>query len=98
MAFTDSESDDHNCGSDKESEEPARKKKKKKKKTDDAVVLSKDNSVILIKLEKELNVSEQDGAEIHGNVVTIVQKLLIDKPEEDKLNEIKKTLPHAKRL
>ena len=30
LAFIDSESDDHNCGSDKEFEEPARKKKKKK--------------------------------------------------------------------
>ena len=56
LAFTESESDDHDCGSGKESEEPARKKKKKKKKknkrkkkTGDAVVLSKDNSVILNK-------------------------------------------------
>ena len=54
---------------------PARKKQK----TDDAVVLSKDNSDILNKLEKEFNVSEQDGAEIHGNLATIVQKLLKDK-------------------
>ena len=84
--LSDSESDDHDCGSDKDSEEPARKKQK----TDDAVVLSKDNSDILNKLEKEFNVSEQDGAEIHGNLATIVQKLLKDKPEEDKVNEIKK--------
>ena len=62
----------------------------KKQKTDDGVVLSKDNSDILNKLEKEFNVSEQDGAEIHGNLATIVQKLLKDKPEEDKLTEIKK--------
>ena len=52
--------------------------------------MSKDNSDILNKLEKEFNVSEQDGAEIHWNLATIVQKLLKDKPEEDKLNEIKK--------
>ena len=37
-----------------------------------------------------LTVSDQDGADIHGNLATIVQKLLKDKPEEDKLNEIKK--------
>ena len=46
-------------------------------------------SSILNKLEKEFNVSEQDGADIHGNLATIVQKLLKDNPEEDKLNEIK---------
>ena len=63
---------------------------RKKHKADDAVVMSKDNSDILNKLEKEFNVSEQDGAEIHWNLATIVQKLLKDKPEEDKLNEIKK--------
>lgn len=34
--------------------------------------------------------SEQDGADIHGNLANIVQKLLKDKPEEDKLNEVKK--------
>ena len=84
--FSDPESDDHDSGSDKESEEPARKKQK----TDDGVVLSKDNSDILNKLEKEFNVSEQDGADIHGNLANIVQKLLKDKPEEDKLNEVKK--------
>lgn len=61
----------------------------KNKKTDDGIVLSKDNSNILNKLEKEFNVSEQDGADIHGNLATIVQKLLKDNPEEDKLNEIK---------
>ena len=55
----------------------------KKQKTDHGIVLSKDNSDILNKLEKEFNVSEQDGAEIHGNLATIVQKLLKDKPEED---------------
>ena len=44
----------------------------------------------MLYLINELNASEQDGAEIHGNVVTIVQKLIIDKPEKDKLNEIKK--------
>ena len=84
--LSDSESDDHDCGSDKDSEEPARKKQK----TDDALVLSKDKSDILNKLEKEFNVSEQDGAEIHGNLATIVQKLLKDKPKEDKVYEIKK--------
>ena len=52
-ALSDPESDDHDSGSDKESEEPARKKQK----TDDRVVLSKDNSDILKKLEKEFNVS-----------------------------------------
>ena len=52
-------------------------------KTDDGVVLSKGNSDILNKLEKEVNVSEQDGADIHGNLASIVQKLLKDKPEED---------------
>ena len=62
----------------------------KKQKTDDGVILSKDNSDILNKLEKEFNVSEQGGAEIQGNLATIVQKLLKDKPEEDKLNETKK--------
>jgi len=51
----------------------------KNKKTDDGV-LSKDNNDILTKLEKEFNVSEQDGAEIHGDLATIVQKLLKDKP------------------
>ena len=49
----------------------------KNKKTDDGIVLSKDNSNILNKLEKEFNVSEQDGADIHGNLATIVQKLLL---------------------
>ena len=44
----DAESDDHDSGSDKESEEPARKKHK----TDNGLVLSKDNSDILNKLEK----------------------------------------------
>ena len=83
---SDSESDDRGGGSDIEPEEPARKKQK----TDDGIALPKDNSDILNKLEKEFNVSEQDGAEIHGNLATIVQKLLKDKPEEDKLNEIKK--------
>ena len=87
-ALSDSESDDHDCGSDKESEEPARKEKKRK--TDDAVVLSKDNSDILNKVKKLLDVSEQDGAEIHENLATIAQKLLKDMPEEDKLDEIKK--------
>ena len=77
--FSDLESDDHDSGSDKESEEPARKKQQ-----------CKDNSDILNKLEKEFNVSEQDGADIHGNLANIVQKLLKDKPEEDKLNEVKK--------
>ena len=57
---------------------------------DDGVVLSKDNSDTLTKLEKEFNVSEQDGADIHGNLANIVQKLLKDKPEEGKLNEVKK--------
>ena len=84
-AISDSDTDDHDSGSDKESEEPAHKKQK----TDDRVILSKDNSDILNKLEKEFNVSEQDGAEIHGNLATIVQKVLKDKPEEDKLTEIK---------
>ena len=83
---SDSESDDRGGGSDIEPEEPARKKQK----TDDGIALPKDNSDILNKLEKEFNVSEQDGAEIHGNLAAIVQKLLKDKPEEDKLNEIKK--------
>ena len=85
-AISDSDTDDHDSDSDKESEELARKKQK----TDDGVVLSKDNSDILNKLEKEFNVSEQDGTEIHGNLATIVQKLLKYKPEEDKLTEIKK--------
>ena len=62
------------------------------------MVLSKDNSAILSQLEKELNVSEQDGAEINENLAVIVQKLLKEKPEEDRLNEIKKTLPQAKEL
>ncbi|KAK2557513.1 Pol polyprotein [Acropora cervicornis] len=84
--FSDPESDDHDSGSDKESEEPARKKQK----TDDGCVLSKYNSDILNKLEKEFNVSEQDGADIHGNLANIVQKLLKHEPEEDKLNEVKK--------
>ena len=84
--ISDPESDDHDNGSDKESEEPARKKQK----TDDGVVLSKENSDILNKLENEFNVSEQDGTDIHGNLATIVQKLLKDKPEEDELNEVKK--------
>ena len=83
---SDSESDDRGGHSDIEPEEPARKKQK----TDDGIALPKDNSDILNKLEKEFNVSEQDGAEIHGNLAAIVQKLLKDKPEEDKLNEIKK--------
>ena len=52
--FFDPESDDHDSGSDKESEEPARKKQK----TDEGVVLSKEDSDILNKLEKEFNVSE----------------------------------------
>ena len=52
--FSDPESDDHDSGSDKESEEPARKKQK----TDDGVVLSKDNSDILNKLEKEFNLNK----------------------------------------
>ena len=60
------------------------------KKTDDGVVLSKDNSDILNKLEKEFNVSEKDGADIHGNLANIVQKLLKHEPEEDKLNEVTK--------
>ena len=38
------------------------------RKTDDGVVLSKDNSDILNKLEKEFNVSEKDGADIHTYV------------------------------
>jgi len=54
----------------------------RKQKSDDGVVLSKDNSDILTKLEKEFIVSEQDGAEIHGDLATIVQKLLKDKPEK----------------
>ena len=83
---SDSELDDRGGSSDIEPEEPARKKQK----TDDGIALPKDNSDILNKLEKEFNVSEQDGAEIHGNLAAIVQKLLKDKPEEDKLNEIKK--------
>ena len=83
---SDSESDDRGGHSDIEPEEPARKKQK----TDDGIALPKDNSDILNKLEKEFNVSEQDGAEIHENLAAIVQKLLKDKPEEDKLNEIKK--------
>ena len=81
-----SESDDTDGGSDIEPEEPAPKKQK----TDDNTVLSKDNSAILSQLEKEFNVSEQDGAEINENLAVIVQKLLKEKPEEDKLNEIKK--------
>ena len=64
--------------------------KEKKRKTDDALVLSKDNSDILNKVKKLLDVSEQDGAEIHENLATIAQKLLKDMPEEDKLDEIKK--------
>ena len=52
------------------------------------MALSKDNSAILSQIEKEFNVSEQDGAEIHGNLLFIVQKLLKEKPEDDKLNEI----------
>ena len=83
---SDSESEDRGSGADLEADEPARKKQK----TDDDTVLSKDNSDILDKLEKDFNVSEQDGAEINGNLATIVQKLLKDKPEEDKLNETKK--------
>ena len=83
---SDSELDDRGGSSDIEPEEPARKKQK----TDDGIALPKDNSDILNKVEKEFNVSEQDGAEIHGNLAAIVQKLLKDKPEEDKLNEIKK--------
>ena len=54
------------------------------------MVLSKDNSAILSQLEKELNVFEQDDAEINENLAVIVQKLLKEKREEDKLNEIKK--------
>jgi len=92
-ALSDPKSDDSGSESDKEPEEPARKKQK----TDDGMVLSKDNSDILNKLKKKFNVSEQDGAEIHGNLATIVQKLLKDKPEEDKLHEIK-TVPQAKKL
>ena len=46
----------------------------------------------------EFNVSEQDGPEIHGNVAGIVQKLLKEKPEEDKLNEIKKRYLRPKKL
>lgn len=65
-------------------------KAKKPRKTNDCIVLSKDNSGILNKFKKELNFSKQDGAEIHGHLATIVQKLLKDKPKEDKLNEIKK--------
>ena len=69
----------------------------KKQKTDDGVVLSKDNSGdILNKLEKEFNVSEQDGADMQGNLATIVQKLLKHNPEEDKLNEIKKRYLRSK--
>ena len=84
--LSDSESDDSGGGSDIAPEEPARKKQK----TDNSMVLSKDNSAILSQLEKEFNVSEQDGAEINENLAVIVQKLLKEKPEEDKLNEIKK--------
>ena len=84
--LSDSESDDSGGGSDIAPEEPARKKQK----TDNSMVLSKDNSAILSQLEKEFNVSEQDGAEINENLAVIVQKLLKEKPEEDKLDEIKK--------
>ena len=58
------------------------------KKIDDSMALSKDNSAMFSQLEKEFNVSEQDGAEINGNFAVIVQKLLKEKSEEDKLNEI----------
>lgn len=50
----------------------------------------KDNSDRRSQLEKEFNVSKQDGAELHWNLAAIVQKLLKEKAEEDKLNEIKK--------
>jgi len=69
--------------SDVEPEEPARKKQK----PDDGTDLSEDNSDTLSQLEKEFNVSEQDGADIDRNVAAIVQKLLKENPEEDKLNE-----------
>ena len=52
-------------------------------------VFLRNNGDILNKPEKELNASEKDGADIHRNLATIVQKLLKDKPEEDKLNKIK---------
>ena len=91
---SDSESDDRGGGSDIEPKEPARNKQK----TNDSIVLPKDNSDILNKLENEFNVSEQDGVEIHGNLAAIVQKLLKDKPEEDKLNEIKKRYLTPKKL
>ena len=77
---SDSELDDNGGGSDIDPEEPARKKQK----TDDSIVLSKDNSAILSQLGKEFNISEQDGAQINKNLAVIVQKLLKEKPEEDK--------------
>ena len=87
-ALSDSASDDNGAGgaSEVEPEEPARKKQN----PDDGIDLSKNNRDILSQLEKEFNVSEQDGAELHRNLAAILQKLLKEKPEEDKQNEIKK--------
>lgn len=52
-------------------------------------VFLRNNGDTLNKPEKELNASEKDGADIHRNLATIVQKLLKNKTEEDKLNKIK---------
>ena len=38
----------------------------------------------------EFNVSEQNGIEIHRNLACFVQNVLKGKPEEDRLNQIKK--------
>jgi len=93
-APSDSTSDEHGGVPDIEPEESVRKEKK----PDNGIDLSKDNSDILSQLEKEFNVSEQEGPEIHGNVAGIVPKLLKEKPEEDKLNEIKKRYLRPKQL
>lgn len=59
-------------------------------KSDDSTVLSKENSAILSQLEKEFNVSEEDGSEINEILAVVVQKLLKGEPKEDRLNETKK--------
>ncbi len=60
-------------------------------KSDDSTVLSKENSAILSQLEKEFNVSEEDGSEINEILAVVVQKLLKGEPKEDSL--VAKVLP-----
>lgn len=91
LSSSDSESEEESASDTAEPPAP-----KRQKSDGDGASLSEESNAILSQLEKQYNVTDQDGPDLNASLAKIVKNLLGEKTDEEKLNEIKKRYPKPK--